>query len=167
MARQLLLACHVVSMFSNTMGIVLTVLFLKFNYFEPGWIKNVYNVYKSRGYRFWIYKMLFLHCSQFFIAFADVLVIKDRMVLYESTPTLLTLAQVSLVYTFIYIVWVHVNKYACDGYVPYPILEKVFKSWRLEAMFVLAVSTLVLVCSIGIHILGTIKLPYIDYPVSA
>lgn len=148
--------------FSNTMGIVLTLLFLKFNYFERGWIETVYNVYKARGYKYWGTKVLFLHCTQLFLAFIDVLCIRDRALLYTATPTLLTLAQISLAYTFTYIIWVHLNKYVSDGYVPYPILEKVMKSWRLEAIFMLTVSTLVLVCSIGLHILATVKLPFID-----
>lgn len=155
LARKLIGFTYATSVISGTFGIVLTILFLKFNWYEPKWRKNVLELYRSRGFVWIGPKVLFIHVNQIFVSFIDVLVIKDRKLLAQATPPLLWISWINCYITVAYVCSIHMNRWWSDGYVPYPFLTKVLKTWKGECLFTLGVTVFNILCSLQLYYLAT------------
>ena len=60
------------------------------------------------------FHMIGNHCPSLFVAFADVLLVKDRVLLAHYTPTLPVLVGMALLWSLGYLGWMEVN-HSCNG----------------------------------------------------
>lgn len=141
--RNLLLLCYSLSVFSATLGTVLCFLFLKFNWYEPDWRRDVLEVYYARGQHSFGTKALFNHLNQLPLAMIDIMVLKDDAMLRRVLISPQTLILMSVLYMAIFICYTHLNYRVNGGLYVYPIFEKVLSSWKIEMAFLSAVSLFV------------------------
>jgi hypothetical protein len=139
----LLVISYSICVFSSTLGAVLGFLFLKFNWFEPAWRRDVLEVYYARGQHSFGTKALFNHLNQLPLAVVDVLVLKDDALLRRVLLTPQTLVVVVAMYMAVYVAWTHLNFKVNGGHYPYPIFFKIFSSWKIEVAFLAVVSVFV------------------------
>ena len=85
-ARKLIKFTYAASPLVGALGPTLTILFLKFNWFEPRWRKEVLELYESRGHTSFKHHVLFTHLNQTPLSFLDVTVIKNRSLLVAHAP---------------------------------------------------------------------------------
>jgi hypothetical protein len=142
-ARNLLLFCYSLSVFSATLGTVLCFLFLKFNWFEPVWRRDVLEVYYARGQYSFGTKALFNHLNQLPLAFLDIMVLKDDTMLRRVLISPQTLILMSVLYMGIFVFFTHLNYRVNGGKYAYPIFSEVFATWGIELAFLAAVSLFV------------------------
>ena len=129
-------ATYAFSVFSSTLGTVLTLLFLKFNWYEPAWRRDVLEMYLRRGNRAFVRKILVTHIPQLPIAVLDLVVLKQTHGILEAvTPSLWTLLVGSAVYASAYLAFTHLNFRLNGGVYPYPFLDKVLATWSSELTF--------------------------------
>lgn len=157
--RQLVYFTHMFASISAALGIVLTILYLKFNYFEPKWRETVLKVYRERGHHMFEIKSLFVHLNQFPIALCDLFIIKNEALLKQYTPTTFQILVFAVLYTLAYVSWTHLNHYITGGYYPYPFLEKAFASWNSEISFVAGIIFFVTTCTIICRAIAVRQLP--------
>jgi hypothetical protein len=130
-------ATYSFAVLSSTLGTILTLLFLKFNWYEPAWRKDTLEMYLKRGNIYFQHKILFTHIPQFPIAFFDLIVLKQTHGILEScTPSLPLLLILCVVYSASYVVFTHLNYNKTPGNLyPYPFLDVVYKTWKSEMIF--------------------------------
>uniref|UniRef100_A0A7S3V0C6 Uncharacterized protein n=1 Tax=Aplanochytrium stocchinoi TaxID=215587 RepID=A0A7S3V0C6_9STRA len=151
--RKLIGFVYFTSILSGSFGIVLTILFLKFCWYEPKWRETVLELYQSRGFKWVGPKVLFLHVNQVFVSFLDVMVVKDKELLVKWTPSIYTIFGINGLIVVAYVVSVHINRFASNGQVPYPFLQMVLKSWKKEIIFIGAVAIFTNVCAMLLYFL--------------
>jgi len=113
---------HAAAVFIGTVGIMLTLLFLKFNYFEEKWQIEVRQLWERRGVPFGFYSLV-EHVPSLPVGILDVLV-RDRRFLRLCCPSLAANSAVVLAFSLLYFVWMHLlwwlTGYKCW---PYPFLK--------------------------------------------
>jgi hypothetical protein len=121
---------------------VLTILFLKYNWFEPQWRRDVLDVYLARGNHSFVPKILFTHLNQLPIALLDVTLLKQNHggLFAQVTPPLSTLLCLCFGYSLCYLAFTHANHRLNKGIYPYPFLDKLLSKWSLEILFFVALS---------------------------
>lgn len=139
--RKAVTATNQFAVFNSSLGTLLTILFLKFNWFEPSWRRGTLEMYLARGKTSFQRKVLFTHLNQICIALLDLLVVKrNHKLLSWATPSLSNLFAVSFVYVLSYIMFTHYNYHHNGGYYPYPFMDKMLSSWGTEISFILGLS---------------------------
>ena len=142
-------AAYSMTVFSSVLGVVLTLLFLKFNWFEAAWRRDVLEMYLKRGNRMFVRKVLITHLPQLPIALFDLVALKQTHGILEAcTPSVVALLAVSVAYSGTYLALTHAAHRANGGVYPYPFLDKVFATWRGELVFYTAISTLVFLLAV-------------------
>jgi len=136
---QAITATYRFAVLSSTLGIVLTLLFLKFNWYEPAWRRDVLQMYEARGKQNFRFKVLFTHVNQLPIALFDVIVLKQNHggLFAAVTPPIRSLLQICVAYCFVYLCFTRVNHRINGGVYPYPFMDKLFASWTSEFAFFL------------------------------
>ena len=123
-------AMNSMAVVSSTLGTLLTILFLKFNWFEPVWRRDVLQMYVDRGNWDFKFKILFTHLNQLPIALFDLLVLKQtHHILPKVTPSLTSIIVFFSVFSFIYLNLVQAN-YRYSKKYPYPFLDVIMTSWE-------------------------------------
>jgi len=126
----------------GTFGIVLTLLWLKFNMMEPNWWKLELQPVLDRGYWWFFWIGIYVHsvCSAVTLVWnflprltsggsyflSDAFSFKEAFFLY-------------VIYMIVYLCWVHYNHGVLGAHYPYPIFDIVFKKVWTEALFVAGV----------------------------
>lgn len=155
-------ASYSMAVFSSTLGTILTLLFLKFNWYEPKWREDVLDVYIKRGNRSFVRKILFTHLNQLPIAFLDLVVVKQTHgVLNVFTPSLSSLFLCGVVYGAAYLVLVQMNWRMNGGVYPYPFLDKIMAAWPSLLSFYVVLTGFVLTVSFSYHFLA-IEADYVE-----
>lgn len=132
------------SIFMGELGIMLCLLFMKFNWYNKAWVQNVWRpTHKEQDRRGvdgveWNFQLLVTHVPSLPIAFADVLLVKSPKDIVSSGVTLSSLALLNVVYFVLMVSWFHTNKRITNIY-PYPILDKMFARWATEIPFVIGI----------------------------
>jgi len=123
---------------SSSLGTVLTLLFLKFNWFEAAWRRDVLDMYEARGKWLFRYKILFTHLNQLPIAMFDCVVLKQTHggLLTHVTPSVSTLLTITVAYCVVYLLFTHANYRFNTNVYPYPFMDKLFAQWSSELAFV-------------------------------
>ena len=133
--------------FISGIAIALGLLFLKLNWFEPGWRKEVLEAYRGRGEWTFGPMVLFTHLNQTLTAILDVAVIKRDSLAPLAAPAASQLLKWCLAYSFIYVVFTHINYWWNGGSWPYPILDIVFKKSSTKIAFIAAVTMFIFICA--------------------
>uniref|UniRef100_A0A7S2S1R3 Uncharacterized protein n=1 Tax=Mucochytrium quahogii TaxID=96639 RepID=A0A7S2S1R3_9STRA len=152
-ARKVLRFCYASSSVVAGLGVTLAVLFLKFNWFEPKWRKEVLELYEKRGFNFFGPLILFNHLSQTPIAMLDMYLIKNKTLYAITSPEFVTLAVFLACYGIFYISLTHVNFRMSNTY-PYPFFHAVFASWKSEVIFVSVIIVFLNMVTAGMYSLG-------------
>lgn len=137
-ARKLLKLCYASSALVSAFGVVLAVLFLKFNWFEPAWRETVLNEYHRRGHTAFGPTILFTHLNQTPASLLDMTVVKNRPLLAASVAGLGYMAAAIAAYSVYYLAGTHINFHLTKEY-PYPFFHKVLANWKTETIFVGAI----------------------------
>mmetsp|Transcript_6260 Transcript_6260/g.9692 ORF Transcript_6260/g.9692 Transcript_6260/m.9692 type:complete len:169 (-) Transcript_6260:119-625(-) len=132
----LLTASYTMAVFAATIGIMLTLLFLKFNYFEKKWQEEVAAAWELRGFPF-SRLTLISHCLSLPVGVLDVVLVRDRRFLTLCNPTLAVNLVFALMfagswYAFIHVLW-RATDYKCW---PYPFLHEFNTMLKRLAFFV-------------------------------
>ena len=131
---------YTLSVFVAALGFMLTVLFLKFCWFEEGWRIQVLIPQRQKDPWFGFYTLA-NHCPSLLVAFADILVVKDRLLLAHFTPSVLVLLLMALGWAGMYLGWIELNYANNGGIWPYPVLDEVFRACFPKVGFVVLVPT--------------------------
>lgn len=142
--RQMVTAVYSFAVISSAFGTVLTLLFLKFNWYNESWRKETLEMYERRGNTKFRTKILFTHLNQLPIAFFDVVVLKqNHYILLWATPSLFVTCMGSLAYAVGYLIFTHFN-YRVNGQVyPYSFMDTMLVSWKVEIMFILVLAVFI------------------------
>lgn len=135
-AQKIHIAMYSCAVFASALGTLLTLLFLKFNWFEPNWRREVLGMYDSRGNKTFRKKVLFTHLNQLPIAVLDVFLLKQGKALQYATPSSAHILGICIAYPVCYIAFTHYNHQFSKVY-PYTFMDIVFQTWRGEIGFVL------------------------------
>ena len=139
--RKAVTCCYSFAVFSSSLGTLLSLLFLQFNWFNESWRKETLELYESRGNKTFKIKILFTHLNQLPIAFFDIAVLKqNHHILENSTPRLQTLILVSFLYVLGYVSFTHFNFRVNGGVYPYSFMDATLSSWKSELIFIAFVS---------------------------
>lgn len=141
-----------VSIFVDTTGVVLTLLFLKFNWFEKEWQLQARGVWESRGVRMGMLSLV-SHIPSLPIGLLDIIV-KDHHFLRACSPIFVANALVIAAFASYYVAWIHVW-WAASGYKcwPYPFLHK-FDTCLKRILFAMAIIVAIIVVMAGISLLS-------------
>lgn len=141
-----------VSIFVDTTGVVLTLLFLKFNWFEKEWQLQARGVWESRGVRMGMLSLV-SHIPSLPIGLLDIIV-KDHHFLRACSPIFAANAFVIAAFASYYVAWIHVW-WAASGYKcwPYPFLHK-FDTCLKRILFAMAIIVAIIVVMAGISLLS-------------
>lgn len=148
-ALGLLVAGYKASVFAGTLGIMLTLMFLKLCYFEKGWQTYCKEFWEGRGFPVGR-NTLMSHCFSLPIGVLDV-VVKDKAFLRACTPSFLHTMLALAIFAALYFYWIHVTFAVC-GIWPYPLLYKFDTFVQRHALWagIFVVGTLVLVLEYGL-----------------
>lgn len=152
-AQKTHLAMYSCAVFSSSLGTLLTLLFLKFNWFEPNWRREVLDMYDARGNKTFRKKILFTHLNQLPIAFVDVALLKRGEVLKFATPSFAHLLAICFAYTLAYISFTHFN-YRYSKVYPYTFMDVVLKTWTSELVFLAGLTGFCFLVGSGYHFLA-------------
>lgn len=163
--RRLVAGVYAFAVFASSLGTVLTLLFLKFNWFNPEWQHEIRTTYLARGNGYFIPKILFTHMNQLPIAFFDLVVLKQNdHVLEWATVTLVNILLTSFAYTFWYLSFTHINHRMNKQIYPYPFMDKVFSSWRSESIFFVVLSLFCFVVTAFYHFVA-VEADFIEHKI--
>lgn len=128
---------YAVALFVGTLGVVLTLLFLKFNWFEENWQKQWRVQWERRGIPYGILALL-AHIPSLPVAILD-LVVKDVSFLKRCTPSITVNLGAISVFTVAYISWIHIWWRASEFKSwPYPFLHA-FDTCLKRIIFTIAI----------------------------
>ena len=134
-------ATYAFAVFSSTLGTLLTLLFLKFNWYDKSWRRETLDMYDRRGNKMFRRKILFTHLNQMPIAFFDVVVLKQNHHILEwATPALSTVLIACFTYSLAYLAFTHFNYRTNGGVYPYTFMDEILKTWKSEITFFVALS---------------------------
>mmetsp|Transcript_55106 Transcript_55106/g.144955 ORF Transcript_55106/g.144955 Transcript_55106/m.144955 type:complete len:287 (-) Transcript_55106:74-934(-) len=120
----LLTFSYTIAVFMSTIGIMLTLLFLKFNYFEKVWRTEVKELWERRGIPLGRYTLL-AHLPSLPIAVLDLAVVKDKSFLHLCNPQLWHNAGFTVLFGTLYFSWIHVLWWLTNyEHWPYPFLHE-------------------------------------------
>jgi len=102
-------------------GQTLTLLFLKFCWFEETYQRVAVEPLRKSA-PFAVFCMLYSHLTTMPCMLVDYLFIKDRVLLQALHPSLSGLAAIIVSYAAFYFLWVHMNHAINGGHYPYPFL---------------------------------------------
>eukprot|EP00401_Gymnodinium_catenatum_P032131 CAMPEP_0117563840 /NCGR_PEP_ID=MMETSP0784-20121206/55713_1 /TAXON_ID=39447 /ORGANISM="" /LENGTH=246 /DNA_ID=CAMNT_0005361521 /DNA_START=76 /DNA_END=813 /DNA_ORIENTATION=+ len=103
---RLLTVCYTLSSFVGALGVVLTLLFLKFNWFEEKWQTNVRRLWEGRGIPFGLLTLL-SHIPSMPVGILDV-AIKDSTLLRLCAPLLYENVLAVFIFSMVYFIWIHI-----------------------------------------------------------
>lgn len=127
---------YTVSIYVDTLGVVLTLLFLKFNWYEAKW-QAMRHTWEKRGVPFGTYTLLG-HLPSLPVGVFDLL-LKDRGYLALCSLSWAHNLLVAIIFSTLYFTWIHVL-WAASGYKcwPYPFLHE-FDTCTKRCVFLLAI----------------------------
>mmetsp|Transcript_11616 Transcript_11616/g.29475 ORF Transcript_11616/g.29475 Transcript_11616/m.29475 type:complete len:341 (-) Transcript_11616:117-1139(-) len=135
-ARKLLKFTYAGAPLISALGVMLTLLFLKFNWFEPSWQREVLGRYHQRGQVWFGPTMLFTHLNQTPISLLDVAFIKNRKFAEAHRPEFIVFAAILVAFTVFFVVSTHLN-FSLTKHYPYPIFSKFLgTTWKAELTFI-------------------------------
>jgi hypothetical protein len=131
------------SVFTASVGLTLTALFLGLCWCDAAWQRDVRRANEARGYPGFGTIMLVQHIPSAFVALADMyLGLKDPALLSELTPSLPSLCGLALAYCALYVAFLHLNCSLNGGAFPYPFLTGL-RGWAQWAAFTAAVTVFI------------------------
>ena len=131
---QLLVMTHAFACFAAVVGIALTVLFLKLNWFEPKWRKEVLEATNQRGVNFTEITLV-SHLPPLPVAILDCFLAKRPGVFPLDMRNVMNVALFASCYCGFYVVLTLMN-YKLVGRYPYPFMRALKRPWHWLAFLV-------------------------------
>ena len=152
-----IIAAYTSAIFFACLGSMTSALFLRFNWFDPAFQKQVIQVFENEGNPYFKYKLLATHLNQLPIAILDICVIKQTRVrlLARCIPSLRLLLLFCILTTCSYLALVKISFQVNGGSWTYPLKRATFSSLTGELALLVGITTFAFgVCAI-FHFLAT------------
>ena len=138
---------YIMSPFFQGLGVVLTLLWLKFNWFEEKWQKTVVQFWQNLGFHAVVQVQWFGH-STLPLALIDIFLCKPGASMAAVMISNRTLVTIVASYTTLYMGMTLFLKTINGGNYPYPFLDNICAKWWSTAVFTIIIAVLnSLVCT--------------------
>lgn len=151
---KLLVFCHASAVFVDTLAVVLALLFLKFNYFEEKWRRDMKEYWEKRGYPYGS-RSLFVHLVPSVAAVLDMLIktLMQRANRVNFTPPYLQNVIQVVLFTAAYVSWIHLWWHVSNYKVwPYPFFHD-FPTLQGRVAFAAAIAAAICVVMVPFQFL--------------